>query len=117
MEYVEQQRTQFKRATRMVDYIMKNTPFIAETFPFSMTTPNLPGNARADLINYILDGSLPMQNNTGLNEKMYTRYLGNIVKFGNQISLQNSIDIRQETQMNANQLLNNRKTSSSTQRN
>jgi RHS repeat-associated protein len=106
MTYVDQQRQAFYRATKMVDYIIANTPQLRSSFPFSMKMPDMPGFARADLINYVLDGSLPAAAPAGMNSQNFSNYLKNIASWGNSIMEANGISLDPRTQMQTNSKIN-----------
>ncbi|MBS4066825.1 MAG: hypothetical protein KGZ74_19845 [Chitinophagaceae bacterium] len=98
-------QTFYKAVTGIVSQIEK-WPLIKQAFPFSMTSPYLLQNARADLTNFVLDGTLPQNAPAGLNNKQFIAYLENIYTLGSEILKANNIEINIVTKVNYNSLIN-----------
>jgi RHS repeat-associated protein len=99
---VANNRQSFYKATNGVIGQIEKWPLIKQAFPFSMTNPYLLQNARVDLTNFVLDGTLPQISPTGLNNKQFISYLENIYTLGSEILKANNIEVRMQTKLTFN---------------
>lgn len=102
---VEKNRRAFYSVAAGILKQIEKWPAIKSAFPFSMTSPNLLQNARADLTNFVLDGTLPQNIPNGLNTKQFSIYVQNIYTIGTAILKANNHEVQLNTTNNYIELL------------